>query len=339
MNPDLMSQGAMPVRQMDFPNPRIRPPMDLTWISNFNRTTVLIPAPFFSQDWPNPRGPLQPIENLTYIRTLNPNLIGKDVLPVRNTDFPNPRGREFPVEDRTWIQNLNCTFLVIPPPGPLGFVMMNYDFPNPRGREFPVDLRSWSQSPWMNPVAGPLGVLGMNYDFPNPAGRVPAVELRTWNQSLLLDTLLTVGPLGFVSMQQDWPNPVLRQARPQLYEQGSPFLTRVSVGPLGILSMVPEFPVPRSPQANVALLSWNQSLLQTTLTPVLPAGPLGLLSMNTDFPNPIVQRSVPQSQLWLWNSGMQVITPVSASMMLKDYSPNVVSLSDSTVATTKLTDQ
>jgi len=188
------------------------------------------PRPEQFTDLP-PAGPIQPLRSWTY--SFNLNLIGKDVLPIRQMDWPAPTAHAYPVQLRTWIGNV-IRDEVQTPIGVQGTVT---DLP-PRAAEYPVTLRTWLQNLQQGTLARlpvgkqfydvpPLGILqplrswlwsyNLNLigqdrlpvgkqvtDLP-PREHQRANDLRTWLTLVNLALTTEAGAVPF--NQYDWPNP------------------------------------------------------------------------------------------------------------------------------------
>jgi hypothetical protein len=107
------------------PTAPARDPTLTTWIQTVNLALTAAPAlPFLTrnQDWPNPTGFARDPTLTNWGRGYNLNLIGQDQLPFRQQDWPNPRGPIQP--DRGFGFGFNPN-LPPPAPGPTGPAVYN----------------------------------------------------------------------------------------------------------------------------------------------------------------------------------------------------------------------
>jgi hypothetical protein len=268
-------------------NPIVRPfPIEnRTWIQSASlglRTPITGPLGVVANkyDWPVPSGRPFPVENRFFTESLT-YIIGKDLLPNRQQDWPVPKGRQNPTENLTYTENVlyirgsDRFFGLAGKP--------QFDWPNPRGREHANSLRTWTQS--LNtttlppPIVGPLGILFFQTDWPVPKGREFPNENRTYLENLTY----IIGKDALPNRQQDWPVPKGREF-PVVLRGWSENLTRlIGLDSLKIRQF--DWPNPRGPAFPTSERSFWQTLLQTTLKPVIP-GPLGILFNQYDWPVP-----------------------------------------------------
>ena len=261
---DVFFRGPGQAPNYDYPNPQpLRWAFDLkTWLQFLNNTTLSIP--FFQTNWPNPLPTRFPIENITFIDTLDPQLISLDkffgapgqVPPQR--DWPNPLPIKFPGELRTWLQSLSQLVGKDIFFGGAGQPPPNRDFPNPLPTPFASDLRTWLLGHLLSDTLRPNFIPFNLTDWPNP--KIPGfpLDLRTWFNGtigLRLSRDTFFGAPGQSPANLDWPNP-------------------------------------RGPAFPIDLRTWLWNPLENTLN---FAAPFFL----TDWPNPLPQRFAQDLRTWL----------------------------------------
>jgi len=199
-NLNLIARDQLPVGKQvtDLPPREALRATDLrTWINRVNLalTTQAAALPFNEYDWPNPRGPAQPLRG--WIDKFNLNLIAQDQLPVGSfhTDLP-PQGPARAVDLRTWINTVNLALTTQPAALPFN----QYNWPNPRGPEQP--LRGWLAKYNENLIGQDVLPVGSFHTDLPPQGAVPINDLRTWINRVNL-ALTQAAALPF--NQFDWP--------------------------------------------------------------------------------------------------------------------------------------
>lgn len=172
-NPNLIGKDALPPGDFRtlLPPRGGYYPLDLrTWIDTGNAlTTGPIVLPFNQFDWPVPKGPEYSVQLRSWTWQYNPNLIGKDQLPVGdNRSLLTPRIVNYPVDLRTWI-NQGITSVTQAP-------FAQDDWPVPQQPQFPISLRTWINQGIITAVPTPFA----QDDWPLPQGYQYPVGLRSW---------------------------------------------------------------------------------------------------------------------------------------------------------------
>lgn len=290
----------------DWPNPlRPRYPLQPESSPNIALTTVLVAAPFYQADWPNPQGkravsqadcsssllvgplavpfalrdwPLpsqarQPQENQGFVRASNVQLIGQDKFfaaagqaPVY--DYPNPQRPRYPLQPEPPANVVLRTVFVAAP-----FFMT--DWPNPQVARQAQENRGWVRAANTQLIGQDrfFGAAGQApvYDWPNPLR--PRWPAQADNQSSLLISLF-ITPF----FQTDWPLP----QRPRYPVQPEPppnlltTVTFVTVFPFALRDW-PNPQTPRQPLENKGFVgSVNVLLIGQDRLPFLL----------TEWPNP-----------------------------------------------------
>lgn len=198
--------------------------------------TVIPHAPFYLTDYPNPRGPQRAVDLLTWVNSVNLNLLGQDKFfgaGPPTYDYPNPRGPLRSIDLLTWAFPSNLSLM-----GQDKFFGVggpNYDYPNPRGYQYPSDLRTWtwSRAAYYAPPAF-FGLAGHpNFDQPNPRGPLYPISLRTWAFS----SNLNLGNKG--AGNYDQPNP------------------RGYVFPVALLGWIQQTPIPHGRVVGIPTLAFS----------------------------------------------------------------------------------
>jgi hypothetical protein len=207
-----------------------------------------------------------------------------------NYDYPNPRGSVPSILLRTHADPLKLNliskdqFFTTPGQGPV------YDYPNPRGSIPAIDLRTWQQNLLLTTLAMPFTLL----DWPVPKGALQGtISLRTWLDPVKLTIIggdQFFGAAGQGPANLDWPVPKgpaqgsislrswLDPSKLPLLGQDQ-FFGAAGQGPTY------DWPDPRGPTSAIDLRTWQQNLLQTTLS-AAPQAPFSLSS----WPTPLATR-------------------------------------------------
>ena len=316
----LTTTGEKPFLQTAWPNPVLRVPPALTWLHQRPTDLILLArspqstriqfaaaqqpgqavnllplrgqqAPFEQTNWPNPRGPVFPIDLLTWIQPPPP----AEVVPFEPVDWPNPSGPVFQVGLRTWTSSLPMPFEGGEKP------FLQSEWPNPV-------LRVGALPPALNNLL-PLGATAQapffNLDFPTP-GRLGQPAL-TWISTL--PPPFDGGAKPF--LQSAWPNPVL--ATPAA-------LTWINEITASVDAPFSQASWPNPVRALPAALTWT-----STLPPPFDGGAKPFLQ--SDWPNPLgayTWRAIEPSQSFLANA-FQILPPGKAALPDRAAAPRVVS--------------
>jgi hypothetical protein len=250
-------------------------PMDL--LNTTLVPSVITPAPFSLEDWPNPRGASPVVTLRTWTDIYRAHLF-REAIPELNLDWPVPKGALGSISLRTWSEGYKSQLFQEAIPE------LNLDWPNPRGPEWTRDLRTFTNSieiqlSGQDQFFGAPGQPPANTDWAVPRGPARAVSLLSYDALAWLPLrVVIVAPPFF---QMDWPNPRGSEWPRDLRS----FLRAMQLGLPGQDNLPPfdyDWPNPRGPQRAVDLLSWAQNLQQTTLNPIIIAPPFFLM----DWPNP-----------------------------------------------------
>ena len=379
----LTTTGTKPFLQADWPNPVRALPPALTWLHQRPTGLILLArspqstriqfaatqqpnqainrlplggAPFEQTHWPNPRGPVFPIDLLTWIGPPPPS----DAVPFEPVDWPNPSGPVFPIGLRTWTSSLPMPFdggekpfLQSEWPNPVLRVPSALTWVSPAATTFPTFIRrpaAFTRTV-ANPAARqidqinnllPLGATAQapffNLDFPNPV-RLGQPAL-TWISTL--PPPFDGGAKPF--LQSAWPNPVLATPAALTWineitaSVDAPFSQASWPNPVralpAALSWTSTLPLPfdggakpflqgswpNPVRALPAALTWT-----STLPPPFDGGAKPFLQ--SDWPNPLgayTWRAIEPSQSFLANA-FQILPPGKAALPDRAAAPRVVS--------------
>lgn len=321
-----------PRAQYDWPNPqRVSRSFGFTDSFKLPLGTILPPR---QTDWPNPRGPRQPVSSLTHSDSFKLPL--QQVMPPRQTEWPVPqapvafrRGPQDCVLGSTW----QLTAPAPPQPGsvtgwfnpwgprplrpdciggstgvltaPLPSLPASrqLDWPNPTRAKPPV-VADWQfgVTTWLN---APLPSLpaSRQLDWPNPP-RGPRQPVVDWLQT----TRLIDPPVNSF----DWPNPRGPRRNPQdHFELGNNLPAPVLI-PTMRQADWPNPTLARRPLVRDWLM--GSTWLLTAPPPPFPA------SRQRDFPNP--RGAMPNQRLGMSNSGVAftLVPPHGPTETLKNLS-------------------
>lgn len=297
---DVFFGSAGQVPDYDWQNPTRQKRLDsaYTWLQNLLQSTLTPPplsTPFFTTDWPNPRGYAFPFENRSYLNYF----VIDDSAPFAQTDWPNPtRLAQVFSNNYNWTESL--TTLGIPLPS-VQNPFFQTDWPNPTLLKFASDLRTFVSQNYQKYNAQDkfFGVAGEvpDFDWTNPL-RARSIDALTWVQNLSQSTLAPLAIPPF--FQLDWPNPrvITYRTDPLTWNQtvsrsvlaAKPFIAKDYPNPLiarrtdhltwlSFLSkallagpttpfIAKDYPNPLIKGRGVDLLTWVQNLQQTTLIPI-----------------------------------------------------------------------
>lgn len=280
-------------------------------------------SPFYSRDWPNPRGPIPPQQTQPQGAPLNlTTLVGQDSLPIRQQDWPIPRGSIPPVQAQVNGTNTLLTLLV----GKDALPFRQSDWPNPRGPQQPVQTQPLGTLvETLVPPVKPF--LQTDWPLPTPAKLVPiAVSSQTNGTATILTLLIGKDTLPF--RQLDWANPIPSASR----------LAALSAQQLGQVISEEEIEVPFSQ------FDWANPIWPISKTISLIAQPIGsplnlipspgqsALPHNiSDWPNPVRQISristlnsqpqgiynfiIPANIILVADTGYYTVTGIAASLI------------------------
>jgi hypothetical protein len=171
---------------------------------------VVVAVPFSEYDWPNPKGPVYPVDLATITKAFNLNLIGQDKLPTGEIVTERPVLATPAAKTFTASYNLN---LIGKDQLPVG--KDAYDLP-PQPPLSAVQLRTWIHNAALALITTPPVKPFAQYDWPlNTGPKQPTqIFVASYNKNLIGQDRLPVGAIttGLPAQQrlaaQTWINAV-----------------------------------------------------------------------------------------------------------------------------------
>jgi hypothetical protein len=192
-NKNLIGQDALPFRQSDWQNPTPPTPVK-DWIQQTNLALLTQPPallPFKRTLYDLPVGPQQPAPSWT--AQYNPNLVGQDALPFRQSDWPNQL--QHPRLEQTWAFAYNKNLV-----GQDRLPFRQSDWPLASAAPALPRASEWISQTNLLLTAAPIGAT--TYELP-PAYKLAQQAAQTFINTI---SLALTGPVPPIA-QRDWPNP------------------------------------------------------------------------------------------------------------------------------------